>query len=96
MISNTTTSGGWARCLAQDSVPSFTVFSLPKKNICFPLLNFGSIMTACYYNNKIIQEHQNNLKFMIPFAQESKTVIETNRIIKLKNCNFVNAEIIDS
>ena len=65
-------------------------------DICFPLLDFGSIMTACYFNNKIIQEHQTNLRFMIPFAQESKTVIETNRIIKLKNCNFVNAEIIDS
>ena len=65
-------------------------------DICFPLLDFQSIMTACYFNDKIIQEHQDNLKFEIPFAQESKTLIETNRIIKLKSFNFVNAEITDS
>ena len=66
------------------------------KDICLPLLDFESIMTACYCNNKVIQEHQNNLRFEIQFAQESKQLIEPNRIIKLKSFNFINEDLIDS
>ena len=77
----------------EDNYDFYSQCKVENKYIDFPLLNFDSIMTACYFQGKMIQEHQENLKFIIPFNTETKTLIEPKCKSQVINCNFVDAEM---